>query len=74
MITNILSILIGYIGRRIFWRINSKDKIYLENYYKRLAAIDGDTEYAKTMTDVERKKIVNMREADFWGRLANLFS
>lgn len=69
-----IGMLVRFIGRRTFWRINAKDKVYLDNYYKRLARIDGDIEYAKKMTDIEKKKIINMREADFWGRLSNLFN
>lgn len=65
----ILGGIIGFIGRRTVWRINKKDEIYLEKYYKRHVGIDGDTKYAKDMTDLERKKIVTMRQARFWGSL-----
>ena len=74
MLFNLFAGIIGFIGRRTFWRISKKDEIYLKNFYNRLASIDGDTEFAKKQTDLERKKIVSMREANFWGRLSNLFS
>ena len=61
--------IVGFIGRRTAWRINKKDEIYLENYYNKRVGIDGDTKYAKDMTDLERKKIVTIKEARFWGRL-----
>jgi len=74
MLFNLFAGIIGFIGRRTFWRISKKDEIYLENFYNRLAGIGGDKDFAKKMTDLERKKIVTNREANFWGRLSNLFN
>lgn len=71
---SLFSGIVGFIGRRTVWRINKKDEIYLEKFYNRLAGIDGDKEYAKKLTDLERKKIITMRQANFWGRLSDLFS
>lgn len=67
---SIFGFMVNFIGKRTFWRINKKDKIYLENFYNRLAGIDGDKEYAKKMTDLERKKIITIRQAKFWGSLS----
>ena len=73
IIFDLILLIIRLIGKLTFLRINKKDEIYLENYYKRLAGIDGDIEFARKQTELERKKVILMKESRLWERLSNLF-
>lgn len=71
---DIIGFLINFIARRTFWRINKKDETYLQNYYNSIAQIDGNTEFAKKQTKLERQIIVQKREVRFWNNVSNFFS
>lgn len=73
MITSALSTLIRFIGRRTFWKINKNDKIYLQNYYNKLAGIDGEIEFAKEQTKIKEEEILLKKEIKFYGKISKLF-
>lgn len=66
MLTSLLAAFVKFIGRKTFWRINQKDKIYLKRYYESILKIDGNIELAKEQTKFEKEKILLSREANFW--------
>lgn len=73
MITSLISVWVRFIGRRTFWKINKNDKIYLQNYYNRLATIDGEIEFAKKQTKIKKEEILLMKEIKFYGKISKLF-
>lgn len=65
-----ISILVRFIGRSIFWRINKKDRVYLENYYNSIANIDGEVDFARKQTEIMKEEILLKKEINFYQRLS----
>jgi len=61
--------LIRFIGRKIFWKINKEDRVYLQNFHDNIAKIDGNTKLAEKQTKLEKEKIILKREMNFWNRI-----
>lgn len=66
---SILGKVVRLIGRKFAWKINKEDEIYLQNYYDRLANIDGNLEFARKMTETMKEEILIRKELKFFKRI-----
>lgn len=61
-----IGMLIRFIGRKTFWKINKTDKIYLQNYYDHNIHVGGTKKIAEEQTKLEKEKIMLKKELKFW--------